>query len=120
MLAEKMGVSAGSIAVKRWKLGIPSWQSRQEFPDKRERYFRDTYGITLEDYDEMLEWQGGGCAICGSPVGDGVGRRLSVDHDHETGEVRGLLCSRCNAGLGMFQDRQDLLLRAVEYLEMEE
>lgn len=74
------------------------------------------YGVTLADYDEMLENQGNGCAICGMTPSEN-GRRLFVDHDHNTGKVRGLLCSKCNSGLAMFCDDSTLLLKAVEYLK---
>ncbi len=60
----------------------------------------------------MLEAQGGGCAICGKPPGDIA---LHVDHCHETGRVRGLLCFSCNAGLGQFRHDPDLLYQAMEY-----
>lgn len=67
---------------------------------RRKYYLKHTYGITLADYDEMLEQQRGGCAICGGVSSDGS--RLAVDHDHETGEVRGLLCMNCNLKLGWY------------------
>jgi|TARA_R110000868_G_scaffold26592_4_gene102215 hypothetical protein len=72
-----------------------------------------SYGITVEDYDEMLESQGGGCYICG--IGP-VGRALDIDHDHRTGKVRGLLCSNHNRALGLLGDDPDLLLAAHTYL----
>jgi hypothetical protein len=78
----------------------------------RKWHLRTKYGITPEQYDEMLERQGGGCAICGKPPGDIA---LHVDHCHETGRVRGLLCFSCNAGLGQFRHDPDLLGRALEY-----
>jgi len=74
------------------------------------------FGITLADYDEMLEEQINGCAICGRTPEEN-GQRLAVDHDHDTGKIRGLLCTRCNSGLGFFQDDLTLLLIAVEYLK---
>lgn len=83
-----------------------------------------TYGISVEDYDRMLSDQGGKCAICGTdnPLGEGntTARRsfsFSVDHCHDTGKVRGLLCNTCNRGLGFFRDRVDLLQKATRYLE---
>lgn len=69
---------------------------------KRLRHIKRSYGVTLEQYDQMCEQQGGVCAICGSV--DPNGRRLAVDHDHKTGKVRGLLCSRCNLGAGFIED----------------
>ncbi len=78
-----------------------------------DRYLRDRYGITLDDYNERLRNQGGVCAIC-KRVPDQ--RRLVVDHCHTTGDVRGLLCSRCNTGLGMFTDNPETLYVAAVYL----
>lgn len=60
----------------------------------RDAYLRRTYNISEEDYDKMLVFQEGGCAVCSRP---GASRRLHVDHDHGTGLVRGLLCFQCNA-----------------------
>lgn len=70
------------------------------------------YNLSPEDYDRLLEDQNEACAICGVRPD-----RLCVDHDHETGEVRGLLCSPCNSGLGFFKDRVRLLAAAIVYLE---
>lgn len=77
---------------------------------------RRRYGISLEQYEAMLELQDGRCAICGRH-GDEFGRRLAVDHCHETGKVRGLLCINCNPGIGAFRDNPELLRRAASYLE---
>lgn len=70
------------------------------------------HGITPEEYEMMFEGQEGRCAICGKPQA----RRLNIDHDHATGKIRGLLCSRCNLGLGYFKDNIDNLNAAVAYL----
>lgn len=72
------------------------------------------YGIDLEGYQDLLDSQGGQCAICGTPP---AGQPLQVDHDHDTGEVRGLLCRNCNLGLGHFQDELSRLRSASAYLE---
>jgi hypothetical protein len=72
------------------------------------------YGLTEAQYDQMLVEQGGACAIC-RRAGH-THHRLGVDHDHATGRVRGLLCSNCNASLGLLQDRIDLLYAAIRYL----
>lgn len=74
------------------------------------------YGLTEEGYAGMLHAQVSGCAICGVPE-NVAGKRLAVDHCHATGEVRGLLCSRCNTALGGFQDETSLLKIAAAYLE---
>lgn len=70
------------------------------------------YGITVEEYAEMLAGQGGHCAICPRTPEEN-GKLLSVDHDHETGEVRGLLCQPCNLALGHLEDH---LYSVLEYL----
>jgi hypothetical protein len=72
-----------------------------------------TYGLRPADYDRMFAEQSGVCAICRKVV---VGN-LCVDHNHETRQVRGLLCRKCNTGLGNFQDSPDLILTAHAYLE---
>ncbi len=81
---------------------------------------RTKYGLTREQYDQMVIDQGGVCAICeGPPCGmqrGGPRTRLEVDHDHVTGKVRGLLCHPCNLMLGHARDRVDTLQRATVYL----
>ena len=68
------------------------------------------YGITPEDYDRMLAEQGGVCAMCGTdkPGGPEHAEYFPVDHDHETGEVRGLLCFLCNRRLGTYEEVREL------------
>lgn len=84
---------------------------------KRASYLRKEYGITLEDYDRMYTEQGGKCMICKTEdVRNGQHKHLHIDHCHEVGHIRGLLCSRCNAGLGHFNDRPELLMAAAGYL----
>jgi hypothetical protein len=78
------------------------------------------YGITVEEYDILLEAQGGVCAICRKPPtmvirGDTVAR-LAVDHDHASGRVRGLLCGSCNQMLGSVDDDPERLAAAIAYL----
>jgi len=77
-------------------------------------YLKHKYGITLNQYNDMLEKQGGGCKICGQKPN---GRMFPVDHDHKTGKVRHILCPECNHGIGNFKDNVSLLLRAIEYLQ---
>jgi hypothetical protein len=80
----------------------------------RDLYYRRTYGLSADEVDEMLAEQNGRCAICGV-----VPERLAsmhLDHDHDGGHLRGLLCVDCNHGLGKFKDDPALLLRAVVYL----
>lgn len=81
-----------------------------------ERRMVHTYGIDSEMYQKIFDYQNGVCFIC---LSKSVKRRLAVDHDHKTGEVRGLLCRRCNRDvLGHFaRDQVDVLQRAIDYLE---
>src|SRR5262249_47723947 len=81
----------------------------------RASHLKRKFGITLADYEAMLVAQGGGCAICGDPEPEG--RSLHVDHDHEDGQVRGLLCFRCNNALGDLREDVALLSRAASYLD---
>lgn len=72
--------------------------------------------VSKEDFEDMLSAQENLCAVCGGERFKVTERDLHVDHDHETGMVRGLLCSNCNIGLGHFQDSPDILLSAATYL----
>lgn len=108
-------------------LGEDLPKTRSKDRNKRLRKF----GITIEDYHELLKNQGGGCAICGIEHNGQIGNKhkyntsedldrdklFSVDHDHRTNKVRGLLCTRCNNALGCFDDRIELLERSIEYLK---
>lgn len=75
------------------------------------------YGLTLESFDEIRKSQNNSCAICGSSIADRMSKNLCIDHDHQTGEVRGLLCRRCNSGIGQFDDDLEKVKSAVRYLE---
>lgn len=75
------------------------------------------YGITIWDWMRMMIEQENKCKICGDPLRLGKGN-MAVDHCHETGRVRGLLCYPCNQGLGGFRDRPELMLAAIEYLKV--
>jgi hypothetical protein len=75
------------------------------------------YGITIEGYDRLLAAQGGRCAICGSTETKSNARKhFCIDHDHKTGEIRGLLCMTCNSGIGGLNDDPSLVLAALAYL----
>jgi len=82
---------------------------------KRARDLRIKFGITPEIYKTMLADQNGVCAICSNACKSG--KLLAVDHDHNNGRVRGLLCMECNTGLGKFLDSAELLRKSAEYLE---
>jgi hypothetical protein len=94
----------------------PNWRR-----DQRHIWLR-RYGLDPAGYDALLQKQGGICAICQLPervidARTGEPRRLSVDHCHSTGRVRGLLCGRCNRSIGQFADDHERLLRAAAYLQ---
>lgn len=85
-------------------------------PEHNRKYnLKKDYGITPEEYDAMLQAQGGTCAICHGT--ESVGR-LAVDHCHATGVVRGLLCTNCNQAIGKLRDDTQLLKNAINYLEV--
>jgi len=114
------------IRVARWRNALPedkkneltkkssSWRAAN--PERQKKswkswWLKTNYGITIEDYDEMVEAQEGRCLICIEPTD-----KLVVDHDHETGKVRGLLCSACNTGIGHLKDSTERLFSAIDYL----
>lgn len=90
-----------------------NWPAVQAASKKRD--LRLKYGITFEELNEMQEMQGQRCALCRDEFSNEV--RTHIDHDHGNGRVRGLLCPRCNRGLGQFRDDPELLRRAAAYVE---
>jgi hypothetical protein len=104
-----------------WKLAKKASVARRspEATARNERrvfnsHLRKDYGITIEQYDAMLAAQGGVCAICKKPRANG--HRLHVDHNHTTGEVRGLLCVTCNSAIGTLKEDPTLFAAALAYL----
>jgi len=81
---------------------------------------RQRYDLAIEDYDAMFASQKNLCAICQRPERVEYKRRLSVDHNHKTGKVRGLLCHHCNTAIGKFDDDPNLLDAASLYLKSHE
>lgn len=108
-------------ASTRRKFCSDDCKQRAQMLDRQENGRRDwlkRYGLTVEQYDEMLAAQSGCCAICESsnPKGRAGSPYFQVDHCHSTGRVRGLLCGPCNSGLGSFGDDPEVLMKAVAYL----
>jgi hypothetical protein len=97
--------------------------SKQRRPDVyRNKNLKYNYGITLDDYNQMLAEQDGRCAICRQPETmihpkSGQTKELAVDHCHTTGQVRGLLCNRCNTTIGLFNDDPTVIEAAAQYLK---
>jgi len=89
-------------------------ENRAKNPKKvRDMHLRSSYGITLEEFGKLLVAQNGKCGVCGTETPGGTGWHL--DHSHTTGGVRGILCTKCNTGGGLFNDDPDLLRKAVEW-----
>ncbi len=99
---------------------------KRQASDEYQLYIREfrlekQYGITLEQYDQILAAQNGGCAICSTTVpGGSGGRYFAVDHNHLTGKVRQLLCSSCNTALGYVKDNINTLEKMIDYLKKHE
>jgi len=94
---------------------------KKEHPDEVYNSYLKKYGITLKEYKKLLKRQNNVCAICKQPEtqlakGRKKIRQLSVDHNHNTTSVRGLLCDKCNRGLGVFRDNPKFLINAAKYL----
>ena len=94
--------------VKNWAKNNPERAAR----NIRNSRLKGKYGISLDQYENMEKSQNKKCLICEEETK----RNLAVDHCHETGKVRGLLCMNCNTGLGHFKDNKELLERALKYL----
>lgn len=99
---------------RRWEAANPD-KMRAAIPRTVARARKRQHGVTLEMYEEMLASQGRRCAICRT---DSPGRRTDwhLDHDHETKAIRGLLCSRCNLGIGLLRDDPHVVMAAATYL----
>lgn len=116
---------------KCWKEAINSWRNkdrvknkekynarnrswRKRNPDKvKTQFLKDLYGITLKEYNQRIIKQNGKCLICHKKS------KLHIDHNHKTNKIRGLLCERCNPGLGFFNDDVNILKSAINYLTEE-
>jgi hypothetical protein len=96
--------------------GVNRYNKRHQ----HKRNLRHNYDMSVEQYQRMLTEQGGLCVICRKPEKKkrkGVLQKLSVDHCHTSGRVRGLLCSRCNLMIGMAHENPEILARAIDYLK---
>ena len=83
--------------------------------EQRERDLVREYGISIAEYNHLFELQEGKCSICGTHQSE-LKKRLHIDHNHETGKVRGLLCQKCNVAIGLLQDNWILLQNAANYI----
>ena len=101
-------------ASTKWR-GDVEFRARQ-YTRSRRANLKKMYGITPENYVEMYDAQDGKCAICGTTEPGRGAQWFCIDHCHDSGIVRGLLCNNCNTGLGAFKDNPDALLSAIDYL----
>jgi hypothetical protein len=113
----------GRARSQKWRDAHPGKEAesmrnwRKENPERElDNHLKRNYGITIDDYNEMFQEQGGRCAICGKHQSE-FKNRLYVDHNHSTGTVRGLLCQKCNTAIGLLSDDIILVRMAAEYLE---
>ena len=113
----------GRARARRWQRENPERVAAQRAAARgtgkrqvqnRRSYLKRTYGLTLEEYEHMLRAQGRKCAICRARPRDDIS--LHVDHDHETGEIRGLTCFKCNNAIGDLGDVPARIEREIEYL----
>ena len=116
---------AARKAVRKWRSAnaashrAKQAEWRKNNPDKHRaietrKRLKASYGMTIAQWDALFEGQGRKCAIC--PATEPDGRGWHVDHCHDTGKVRGILCCKCNIGLGHFRDNSELLTAAIKYL----
>jgi hypothetical protein len=109
--------SAAYAKANRARLSADEARRYRENPQRYREYERKKrYGIPHGTYDKMLTEQAGRCAICGTD-NPAPRRHFSVDHNHNTGIVRGLLCNACNTGIGHLKHSTTILLAAVRYLQ---
>lgn len=95
-----------------------AWRKRPEVRLHQKNYdFKHKYGITVLEYDELVKKQEGKCALCGKIPRKLKKIGLHVDHDHRTGKVRGLLCSKCNTSIGALGDTGEGLIKAAMYVD---
>ena len=84
--------------------------------EREDLWLRNSYGISMQEFEDLVEFQGNKCAICFKPL-ESLSRRANVDHDHKTNRVRGILCTGCNTGLGHLGDDIKGLQKALYYLQ---
>jgi hypothetical protein len=101
--------------LKRGRTRSKIWQRENQL-HIRTKWLQKQYGLTLSEFGAMVVDQNGGCAICGTEIDLNDKHSCNVDHRHADGFVRGILCSKCNQGIGLFNDDPMLLLSAAQYV----
>lgn len=106
-------------ARQKWSANNPE----RSHLSQRQRNLKHRFGVDLEWYEKQFKKQNYSCAICETKTNKTVGDRqfwnFSVDHCHDSGKIRGILCNNCNRALGLFQDNPELLKKAASYVESE-
>lgn len=109
-----------SVALEEARLGLRPPPTEKQRLKAFKAGLKGHYGLTVEDYIKMFEEQKGVCKICSKPETSisrfGTPKRMTVDHCHSTGRIRGLLCDNCNRGIGHLRDDISILEKAIEYL----
>jgi hypothetical protein len=107
--------------IRKWQIGCAIADCEEKYAGNgycmRHYEMQRKYNLAPEDYEKILQKQNNVCAICNNPAVNGNSKSLAVDHDHATGNVRGLLCSNCNRGIGLLGDNIEILKSAITYLE---
>lgn len=116
-ICKKCGIEYIPLGTKQYFCGSIKKKLGCCYKTMRERdigyWLAREYGLTYEFFCKMFQKQDGKCKICGLPQ---LEKRLAIDHDHKTGKIRGLLCDKCNRGLGHFNDDTNLMKLAIDYL----
>lgn len=120
----RLGASRARYAAnpERARARSRAWQLANDYKKPPGTNLKSMYGITYADYCQMVAAQCGACAVCGTvpsedPDANKQVNKLFVDHSHANGEIRGLLCSRCNLGIGYFSDSPHVMTSAITYLQ---
>ena len=93
------------------------YANREKYIERdRKNSLKRKYNVTVEWYEAQLKKQNGKCMICGTTESGGNSSAFHVDHNHETGQIRDLLCRPCNTGIGLFKENTELLKKAIEYV----
>jgi hypothetical protein len=122
-----------SVIYKQWMADNPekvkatrdkNWAYRKDYyqrPEQklkyRKRFIEKKYGISYDEYEKMVDEQGNVCYICNRPEPQERNEHLAVDHNHKTGKVRGLLCSRCNRVIGLLEEDLQLIEKLKNYIK---
>jgi hypothetical protein len=103
------------VDLNRDKINEQNYRCQQS-PQGRETYYQRNFGISLDFYNQQLSKQENRCAGCDTHISQ-LKQRLAVDHNHITGQIRGLLCGNCNRSLGLIKESRETLQRLADYLD---